>query len=57
MVQGTFSFGHLKEQQDKHISLCDQFYLGGPLNLRGFDTRGIGPRQDNNTLGSNVGFN
>lgn len=29
---------------DKDINVSDRFYLGGPLNVRGFKTGGIGPR-------------
>ncbi|KAK1128043.1 hypothetical protein K0M31_003534 [Melipona bicolor] len=39
---------------DMKINIADQFFLGGPLNLRGFDMRGCGPRIDGNSLGGNA---
>ena len=33
---------------DKTLTIADKFFLGGPLNVRGFDTRGIGISQGNN---------
>lgn len=37
---------------DKQISVCDMFHLGGPLSLRGFKSRGIGPKSGEDALGS-----
>ncbi|KAF3425388.1 hypothetical protein E2986_02576 [Frieseomelitta varia] len=37
-----------------HEYAANQFFLGGPLNLRGFDMRGCGPRLDGNSLGGNA---
>lgn len=55
VVQGCFQAGFLKNvSPDKKILLCDQFYLGGPQTLRGFQMRGIGPHIDGNALGSDV---
>ncbi|XP_015510804.2 sorting and assembly machinery component 50 homolog B isoform X1 [Neodiprion lecontei] len=39
---------------DMQISICDNFFLGGPLNLRGFDMRGCGPRCEGNSIGGDV---
>lgn len=39
---------------DMQISICDNFFLGGPLNLRGFDMRGCGPRHEGNSIGGDV---
>lgn len=39
---------------DMQISICDNFFLGGPLNLRGFDMRGCGPRLEGNSIGGDV---
>ncbi|XP_015432212.1 PREDICTED: sorting and assembly machinery component 50 homolog A [Dufourea novaeangliae] len=39
---------------DKKVNIVDRFFLGGPLNLRGFDMRGCGPRKDNNSLGGDA---
>jgi outer membrane protein assembly factor BamA len=34
-------------QQSWMVALySDHFFLGGPLNIRGFDSRGVGPHQD-----------
>ncbi|XP_076642464.1 sorting and assembly machinery component 50 homolog A isoform X1 [Halictus rubicundus] len=35
----------------KEISIADRFFLGGPMNLRGFEMRGCGPREENDSLG------
>lgn len=39
---------------DMKISIADQFFLGGPLNLRGFAMRGCGPRYDGNSIGGGI---
>lgn len=39
---------------DMKISMSDMFYLGGPLSLRGFEMRGVGPQSESNALGSSV---
>lgn len=36
------------------MSIADHFFLGGPLNLRGFDIRGCGPRYDGNSIGGEI---
>lgn len=36
------------------INITDHFFLGGPLNVRGFDIRGCGPRSEGNALGGDV---
>ena len=28
------------------LSIMDQFFLGGPLTLRGFNIKGVGPHED-----------
>jgi len=54
-LQGSFNGGILKELQgDKTFNISDHFFLGGPLNIRGFDTRGIGPSSDGNALGGTL---
>lgn len=42
---------------DMKISMSDMFYLGGPLSLRGFEMRGVGPQSESNALGSSVSIN
>merc|ERR1712215_402501 len=54
-LQGSFNGGLLKDLQgDKTFNISDHFFLGGPLNIRGFDTRGIGPSSDGNALGGTL---
>jgi len=54
-LQGSFNGGLLKDLQgDKTFNISDHFFLGGPLNVRGFDTRGIGPSSDGNALGGTL---
>lgn len=33
------------------MTLPDRFFLGGPLNVRGFEMRGLGPSSENCALG------
>lgn len=57
MLQGTFSGGIMRGiSNDLKIGLSDMFYIGGPLSVRGFQMRGIGPRSDSDALGSMVGI-
>jgi len=62
VLQSTFHAGHTKLMEGgdgsgsgggggKTVTLSDHFYLGGPLNVRGFDTRGLGPSSEGNALG------
>lgn len=39
---------------DMKISIADHFFLGGPLNVRGFDMRGCGPRYNGNSVGGEM---
>lgn len=41
---------------DMKLSMSDMYYLGGPLTLRGFQMRGVGPQAESNALGSTVSF-
>lgn len=55
MVQATLQAGLLTRLNNNlNVSICDQFFLGGPLTLRGFQMRGVGPNKDGNALGANV---
>lgn len=40
--------------QDKTFTLCDRFFLGGPMSLRGFSHYGVGPKSDGSSLGGTV---
>ncbi|KAK9745343.1 Omp85 superfamily domain [Popillia japonica] len=54
-LQGTLGAGFLKGlSNDMKIGITDKFFLGGPLDIRGFRMRGIGPRSDGNALGEDV---
>ncbi|KAK9745389.1 Omp85 superfamily domain [Popillia japonica] len=54
-LQGTLGAGFLKGlSNDMKIGMTDKFFLGGPLDIRGFQMRGIGPRSDGNALGGDV---
>jgi len=55
-LQGSFNAGLLKPSAsgEKTITLSDNFYLGGPLNIRGFDIRGVGPHADGNSIGGTL---
>lgn len=47
--------GLLREiSNDLKINIADQFFLGGPMNLRGFDMRGCGPRHDGSSIGGDA---
>ncbi len=52
VLQGTFHCGYLKRiDQEKTTTIADRFFIGGPLNLRGFEMRGVGREADGNFLG------
>ena len=43
-LQGSFFCGHMEAMYpEKTYNISDRFFLGGPLNVRGFKMRGIGP--------------
>jgi len=51
-VQLSFNAGVMKSLDDnKPPMVCDNFFLGGPLTLRGFDMRGVGPNSDGSFTG------
>jgi len=54
-AQASLNAGILRpDQADKTITISDNFFLGGPLNIRGFDLRGVGPHSDGNSLGGTL---
>jgi len=54
-VQGALQCGHMKAMYpEKTYSICDRFFLGGPLNIRGFEMRGIGPQSDGAYTGADM---
>lgn len=46
------SFGLLLAPQ--RTSIIDRFYMGGPMSFRGFQNRGIGPRDVDDAVGGDV---
>ncbi|KAJ3652126.1 hypothetical protein Zmor_018119 [Zophobas morio] len=53
VLQGTLSGGYMRGlTNDMKIGMSDKYYLGGPLSLRGFRMRGVGPHSDGDALGS-----
>ncbi|KAK4878105.1 hypothetical protein RN001_010611 [Aquatica leii] len=54
VLQTSFNGGILNSLGDDYkITLSDMYYLGGPLSLRGFRMRGVGPHSEGDALGSN----
>ncbi len=39
---------------DDQVPVFERYYLGGPRSLRGFDYRGVGPREDDQEIGGTV---
>ncbi|XP_067128759.1 sorting and assembly machinery component 50 homolog A [Centruroides vittatus] len=52
VLQASLLGGILNKIQNKNYSICDKFFLGGPLSLRGFTVRGVGPRANEDALGA-----
>ncbi|KAK2712960.1 sorting and assembly machinery component 50 homolog isoform X2 [Artemia franciscana] len=45
--------GHLQSLPNgKTYALQDRHFLGGPVNVRGFEMRGVGPHSDGNSIGA-----
>jgi outer membrane protein insertion porin family len=41
-------------KKEEKISICDKYFLGGPLNLRGFSNRGAGENVEDCSLGNDA---
>ncbi|KAF7285528.1 hypothetical protein GWI33_010527 [Rhynchophorus ferrugineus] len=55
VLQTSLMVGYLSSvSKDKRITIADRCYLGGPLSVRGFETRGVGPHSDGDALGANA---
>ena len=54
VLQTSFATGFLKKFENRIVSINDKFFLGGPLNLRGFKHFGIGPQNRRRPLGGTV---
>jgi len=53
VLQGALQGGILHASSPtKGYSICDRFFLGGPMTLRGFNHRGVGPQADGCSLGA-----
>lgn len=52
VIQGCLAGGYMSSiSNDMKISMSDMYYLGGPLSIRGFQMRGVGPHSDGDALG------
>lgn len=54
-LQGSFGAGLITNTtRDKHYSIVDRFFIGGPLTLRGFPMNTVGPKVDGYAQGGSV---
>lgn len=57
VLQGSFNAGHIRRMASreddtiKTMTVADRFFLGGPLNVRGFEMRGLGPSSESFAMG------
>lgn len=52
VVQASLAGGIMKSLvMDEPVKICDKFFIGGPLTLRGFNFKGCGPSEDGAALG------
>lgn len=55
VIQLSLAGGIMKNPNPStEIRINDRFFLGGPLTLRGFNTKGVGPHSEGNALGGDV---
>lgn len=55
IFQGSFGGGILTDLGTfKKVNMIDRFFLGGPMTLRGFQSRGIGNLNENMVAGVTV---
>ncbi|XP_064600502.1 sorting and assembly machinery component 50 homolog [Liolophura sinensis] len=55
VVQLSLAGGIMKSlDPTKDLRVNDRFMLGGPLTLRGFNLKGVGPHSDGNALGADT---
>ncbi|KAK7479741.1 hypothetical protein BaRGS_00029017 [Batillaria attramentaria] len=53
VVQLSLAGGVMRPLHSKdEVRINDRFFLGGPLTLRGFNMKGVGPHSDGNALGA-----
>ncbi|ESP04678.1 hypothetical protein LOTGIDRAFT_135720, partial [Lottia gigantea] len=55
VLQFSGAFGIMRSLNLKNeIRINDRFFLGGPLTLRGFNIKGVGPHSDGDALGADA---
>jgi len=54
ILSWTFQGGNLQPLFGTPSRINDRFFLGGPLSVRGFNIKGIGPRSENDSLGADA---
>lgn len=54
-ISTTASFGLLQGLAGDRSRISDRFFVGGPLLMRGFRTKGLGPRSGRNPAGAKGG--
>lgn len=54
--QVSFAAGVNLANRSKTTSIVDNFFIGGPLTLRGFNPNSVGPKVDGYALGSSMYF-
>ncbi|KAL5006426.1 hypothetical protein ScPMuIL_015232 [Solemya velum] len=55
VVQMSLAGGIMKSlDPSKDVKINDKFFLGGPLTLRGFNLKGVGPHSEGNALGADA---
>jgi len=54
IISWSLQGGHLHTLFGTPSKINDRFFLGGPLSVRGFDFKGIGPRRGGDSLGANT---
>lgn len=55
IFQGSLGGGFLTDLGTfKKVNMMDRFFLGGPMTLRGFESRGIGNLNNNTVAGVTV---
>lgn len=53
VFQVGYNFGHMYKWDESH-TIADNFFLGGPLDVRGFDFRSLGPQKDGCFVGGST---
>ena len=58
LFQLNYNYGFLVpfEQDSKKIEVNDQFFVGGPILFRGFQTKGVGNHLQGARIGNNVRY-